>query len=261
LQAACARTPASFPLAVELSENMPASSRAIHLDLPPGATTTGDAVAGAAFTGISVSTVDDPRTLVIAGEPHVTDEFSVGSTRVRFRRHVRAFFQGNRFLLPVLVARVLAVVPAGDDVLDLYAGGGLFSGLAARGGGASRPSKEIRRRVTICDGTAGWEDAADVSPVSRGVSAGLSDVRRDDSRDPPRTGMSEDAATRIRSSGARRIVYVSCDVATLARDVRRLGEADIGSTRRSARSFPNGARRTIAVGKREIAGSISCTPR
>jgi tRNA/tmRNA/rRNA uracil-C5-methylase (TrmA/RlmC/RlmD family) len=41
---------------------------------------------------------------------------------------------------------------------------------------------------------------------------------------PPRTGVDEGALARLSASGVRRIVYVSCDPATLARDVRRLAD-------------------------------------
>jgi tRNA/tmRNA/rRNA uracil-C5-methylase (TrmA/RlmC/RlmD family) len=43
------------------------------------------------------------------------------------RRRPSSFFQGNRFLLPRLVTTVLDAVPPEGDVLDLYAGVGLFS--------------------------------------------------------------------------------------------------------------------------------------
>jgi 23S rRNA (uracil1939-C5)-methyltransferase len=43
--------------------------------------------------------------------------------------------------------------------------------------------------------------------------------------DPPRTGMSKDALAGTIAAAPRRIVYVSCDVATLARDTRTLLDA------------------------------------
>jgi 23S rRNA (uracil1939-C5)-methyltransferase len=43
--------------------------------------------------------------------------------------------------------------------------------------------------------------------------------------DPPRTGMSRDALEGTLRLRASRLVYVSCDVATLARDARRIVDA------------------------------------
>jgi 23S rRNA (uracil1939-C5)-methyltransferase len=43
--------------------------------------------------------------------------------------------------------------------------------------------------------------------------------------DPPRTGMSREAMQSIVAIRAERIVYVSCDPATMARDARRLLDA------------------------------------
>jgi len=43
--------------------------------------------------------------------------------------------------------------------------------------------------------------------------------------DPPRTGLSRDAAIAVLATRASRIVYVSCDVATLARDARKIVDA------------------------------------
>jgi 23S rRNA (uracil1939-C5)-methyltransferase len=43
--------------------------------------------------------------------------------------------------------------------------------------------------------------------------------------DPPRTGMSKEALAGILRMWAGKVVYVSCDVATLARDTRRLVDA------------------------------------
>jgi 23S rRNA (uracil1939-C5)-methyltransferase len=58
--------------------------------------------------------------------------------------------------------------------------------------------------------------------------------------DPPRTGMSREALDGVLSVKARQLVYVSCDVATLARDARRLVDAGYTIARTDAFDlFPN----------------------
>jgi len=52
--------------------------------------------------------------------------------------------------------------------------------------------------------------------------------------DPPRTGMSAAAVDGLIRLGADRIVYVSCDVATLARDARKIVSAGYPLTRADA---------------------------
>ena len=54
--------------------------------------------------------------------------------------------------------------------------------------------------------------------------------------DPPRTGLSKQASDGLVRHGSPRLIYVSCDPPTLARDARKLLDAGTGS-RRSARSI------------------------
>src|SRR5205814_9024274 len=58
--------------------------------------------------------------------------------------------------------------------------------------------------------------------------------------DPPRSGMSRGALAGVVGVRAQRVVYVSCDVATLARDTRRLVDAGYTLDRVDAFDlFPN----------------------
>ena len=58
--------------------------------------------------------------------------------------------------------------------------------------------------------------------------------------DPPRTGMSREAVDGITQLGAARIVYVSCDAPTMARDARKLLDAGYRLTSlRAFDLFPN----------------------
>jgi 23S rRNA (uracil1939-C5)-methyltransferase len=218
---------------IELSENIDASERVAHLD---------------------TSEPLDPRLVdrlvsvdgFTAG-PYVTDALTIGDASLKLRRHVQAFFQGNRYLLRDLVTHVTARVPIGSTVLDLYAGVGLFAVAAAVSRGA---------RVTAVEGdaqaaadlhangrTAGGQMATLRAPVeSIGGTTGAGLVVRVSGLqietvivDPPRTGMSPEALDAVLGVKAARLIYVSCDVATLARDARRI--VDAGHTIERADAF------------------------
>jgi tRNA/tmRNA/rRNA uracil-C5-methylase (TrmA/RlmC/RlmD family) len=70
--------------------------------------------------------------------------------------------------------------------------------------------------------------------VRRSVENYLASARKSDVSsatvivDPPRTGISKDAIAHLVRLQPSRIVYISCDVATLARDTRTLHDAGYG---------------------------------
>ncbi len=214
---------------VELSENLDASERVVHLDVEPGV----DARAVAPLAASDGFT---------AG-PYVTDRLQLDDgTSIALRRHVLAFFQGNRFLLRDLVAHVAGQLPRAGTLMDLYAGVGLFA-LAAAARGA---------RVTAVEGDRfGAADLAanakasglPVIAVRQAVEAWAATARSGGDAivvDPPRTGLSPGALGGIAQLRAPRLVYVSCDVATLARDTRRLVDAGYTIARADAFDlFPN----------------------
>jgi 23S rRNA (uracil1939-C5)-methyltransferase len=160
------------------------------------------------------------------GPSHV--EASVAG--VVLRAHVRSFFQANRFLVEPLVRTVLELVPPGTSrVIDLYAGVGLFAlPLGARGepevlavewaGTAAEDARWGARRNGL----------AHVRVVEGDVATGLAGVRPDAAEriliDPPRTGVGPEVVRLIADRDPETIVYVSCDPATLGRDLARLGE-------------------------------------
>jgi 23S rRNA (uracil1939-C5)-methyltransferase len=123
-----------------------------------------------------------------------------------------------------LIDAVLAQLPPGR-LVDLYAGVGLF-GLAwtALGRGTLTAVEGDRQSSADLGSNAEpYSDAVTVAATSVERYATGSFDARDATIlvDPPRTGMSKEAATGIVRARASRVVYVSCDVATLARDARR----------------------------------------
>ena len=244
---------------IELAENVPASERACHLELEPG--TDPAPFAGLATDVITGLTAQVPgrhgiERLVGVGVVYDSLTYSdSGDGVLNLRRDARAFFQGNRFLLDTLVQHVSTLVPDGP-VVDLYAGVGLF-GLSLA---AARAAE-----VTLVEGdpTSGQdleENARPYADHARVIRTSVEDFLRHDTPaagetfivDPPRTGMSRDAVRAIAHLKPKRLVYISCDVATLARDARVLVDADYAMSGVSAIDlFPNTAHvETIAVFQR-----------
>ena len=215
---------------IEVAENIDASERAVHLELMPD----GDASRLAAVVqvegvaGASCAHPESARTMELFGSTTVTDQI-LGA---RLERHVRSFFQGNRYLLAPFVESVLEHVGSGS-LVDLYAGAGLFS-LTAKAAGAGP--------ITAVEG-----DLFAARDLQRNAKGEITVVEMPVERfrlrektaavivDPPRTGMSKEALARALELNAPSFVYVSCDVATLARDSRLLLDAGYRIT--SARAF------------------------
>jgi hypothetical protein len=64
------------------------------------------------ITGLSAERADRRGVEILSGNPYVTDTLRIGAA-IRLQRDVRAFFQGNRFLLEPLVRHLVRLVPAG----------------------------------------------------------------------------------------------------------------------------------------------------
>jgi 23S rRNA (uracil1939-C5)-methyltransferase len=241
---------------VELAENLAGNERACHLELLPGSDPASFAALAEGLTGLSAQRADQRRVERLAGTTAITDQVGLGGERqavLRLRRDVRAFFQGNRFLLEPLGRHVLALVPPGPAV-DLYAGVGLF-GLSLAAAGADRVTLVEGDPVSAADLEENAQPYTDRVRVERtSVETYLAALDSPDHAltfivDPPRTGMTKQALAGIVRARPSRIVYVSCDVATLARDTRTLFDAGYGLDHLTGMDlFPNTAHvETIAL--------------
>ncbi|HEY0083560.1 MAG TPA: class I SAM-dependent RNA methyltransferase [Pyrinomonadaceae bacterium] len=148
----------------------------------------------------------------------------------RYRFDADCFFQINHALLEPLLAEALGSAQ-GEHAFDLYCGVGLFT----------LPLARRFARVTAVEGNASATNFA-----RRNLSdAGLTNASVHTARvgdwlsehagshapvdflllDPPRAGAEPEALAAIIALRPRRISYVSCDPATLARDLRALSDA------------------------------------
>ncbi len=160
------------------------------------------------------------------GEPDLTDTLC----GFEFEIAPQAFYQVNPPQAERLYRRAveLALPEPGGTVLELYCGAGTISlALAARakrviGAEIVPEAVENARANARRNGVKNVEficaDAAEAAARFAGE-GGRPDVIV---VDPPRKGMSAEALDAVASMQPERIVYVSCDPATLARDIARL---------------------------------------
>ena len=169
--------------------------------------------------GTKRARTSEPRTVDRWGETSMNYVAAGRSYRV----DVGAFFQVNRWLVDELVAHVTAG-EQGSVAWDLFAGVGLFARalsehfenvVAVEAAPASTAALEANLR-----GTSGKAVKASTAEFLR--RAGTGEQPDLVVVDPPRTGLGPEVAAALVALRAPRITYVSCDPATLARDLKTL---------------------------------------
>lgn len=180
--------------------------------------------------------VNEKRNNVILGDRYRTlwgrDYLEDVLCGLSFRLSVPSFYQVNAPQAEVLYRRALdlAGLTGSETVLDLYCGIGTITLCLARKAKrvvgaevvpqAIKDARENARRNGVGNVEFFCGDAADIA--RRFAEAG----ERPDvvTVDPPRKGLAPQVVESIAQMAPRRVVYVSCDPATLARDVKRFSE-------------------------------------
>lgn len=157
----------------------------------------------------------------------------VGESHVRYQVHDRTFrvtagsyYRANAALVPALVDSVLQLLaPQPDEfVLDLYAGVGVFGAFIAQKAKLVTLVESYPPAAT--DAETNLADLDNVDVIEGTVEGALSELdgTYDAAVIDPSAALSEDALSSIAEIGVRRLVYVSGDSATLARDAKRLAK-------------------------------------
>ena len=151
-----------------------------------------------------------------------------------FRVSSRSFFQVNRFLVEKLVEAALpdlTDVSGGESALDLYAGVGLFAVPMAR---------RFRSVTAVETGSSAAHDL-EFNASRAEVAVKMEQARVEDYlarleatpefvlADPPRAGLGKEVVGHLLRLAPPRMTIVSCDPATLARDLAGLAGYQIES--------------------------------
>lgn len=174
-------------------------------------------------------TIGDLPIHVYYGKEYITEQME----DLRFRVGAKSFYQTNthQALLLYRVVREFAGLTGKENVYDLYTGTGTIANFVARQSGKvigieyvpeAIEDAKINSDINGIDNTSFF--AGDMKDIltSQFISAnGTPDVII---TDPPRAGMHKDVVETILAASPRRIVYVSCNPATQARDLEMLAK-------------------------------------
>jgi 23S rRNA (uracil1939-C5)-methyltransferase len=147
-----------------------------------------------------------------------------------FRVSSRSFFQVNRFLIEKLVEAALPI-EGGDSALDLYAGVGLFAVPMARRfrsvtavESGSSAAHDLEFNASRAEAAVKMEQARVEDYLAR-----LQTAPEFVLADPPRAGLGREVVAHLLRLAPPRMTIVSCDPATLARDLAGLAGYQIES--------------------------------
>jgi len=175
-------------------------------------------------------TINDQEVLLYRGQDHIFEEIE----DLKFKVSAKSFYQTNSRQTVRLYQRVreLARLSGAEHVYDLYTGTGTIANFLARKAGFVTGMEYVPEAVSDAlensklNGIANTAffagDIKDLLSKDFISANGMPDVIV---TDPPRAGMHAAVVEAIKNSGARKLVYVSCNAATQARDLQMLSSA------------------------------------
>jgi 23S rRNA (uracil-5-)-methyltransferase RumA len=163
------------------------------------------------------------------GGDYIAEKLTIGGKTFTFKISPFSFFQTNTAATEILYNRIIEILaPSSDDiVLDMFCGTGTISIIAASkakqvlgieiNSQAVSDAREnadfngVKNVDFICLSASGWvREAADFHKFSKIIV------------DPPRAGLTKDVIDFILKMMPEKLLYVSCNPSTLARDLADL---------------------------------------
>lgn len=140
----------------------------------------------------------------------------------RYAVYPDSFFQVNTKMISRLYDKVLEFAGKGDKLLDLYCGAGTIGIYLANNFNSVRGIEQNEFAIKGANLNKGINDIKNISFVCEKASDINEIVEDVVVVDPPRSGLDSTTIKRILDSRIERLIYVSCNPITLARDINIL---------------------------------------
>ncbi len=174
----------------------------------------------------NVITLENHSRVVVAGRQRVhrgSGLLHVNICNVKYEVPAKAFFQVNYLGAKSLADIVKGYAGSGGRLLDLYCGVGFFS---------LQLFKTFEKVVGLESSPVSIQIARENAKINGAFNTRFSLLKVQDWKpkthfdvvivDPPRTGLDRGVVEKISALTPQKVIYVSCDVSTFARDVKEL---------------------------------------
>ena len=191
-----------------------------------------DGVLWTRAAGVAETTLEG-ETELLAGAESIEEELRIFGAALRFRISPQAFFQVHTEQAERLygIAAELAGLHGSERVFDLYSGIGTIALCLALRARKVLGIESVEPAVADAIENARRNEVENISFFAGDVRTALRPLLEEAGRpdvvvvDPPRAGLSQKIVRRVLETGARRIVYVSCNPTTLAPNARQMADA------------------------------------
>lgn len=176
----------------------------------------------------ATNTIYGEKDICVFGEPFIID--SIGD--ISYKVHYKSFYQVNPYTTRLLYEKALSLAdPKGEEtVFDLYCGTGSISLFLAKKAKSVIGIEIIPSAVENAVENARLNNIENVHFYCGAAQEVAPELIKDGAvadtvvLDPPRKGCDENLLSAIADMAPSKIVYVSCDCATMARDAKFLSE-------------------------------------
>lgn len=193
----------------------------------------------------------DLKVHLFAGEPHITEtmpSLDKDKPDLQFRVGAKSFYQTNAIQAYELykVAGELASLKGDEIVYDLYTGTGTIANFIAHKAQKvvgleyvpmAIENAKVNSKINGIDNTSFF--AGDIQHLLDEEFVTLHGQPQVIITDPPRAGMHEDVVKMLKKAAPDKIVYISCNPATQARDLALLNDAYVITAVKPVDMFPH----------------------
>ena len=176
--------------------------------------------------------INNKRTNVIMGNETIhilgIDALNVEEMGVKYSVSNSSFMQVNNYIRNAIYTHVLSLISNSDIILDLYSGAGVLTAMLSKKAREVYGVEIVSSSVENANNLMALNNIINVTNILGDVEVELQKLSKKLNGnfsvvlDPPRKGISEKVVETLNKTKPQKIIYISCNPATLSRDLKNL---------------------------------------